>query len=133
MQLPDLSQLTLAQIVATFLFFAFLDTAAAVIVAVINHNFVAAYLTDFLTSHVLKIGAPILGMALVGHGVPGVVPAIPFATLAATAGLATYILATIASIKGTFEDKAIAPTTSTNVPPVTTTPPPPADPTPPNP
>lgn len=130
MEVPDLTNLSLFQIVATFLLFAVLDIAAAVVVAVINHNFVAAYLTDFLTSHILKVGAPILGMAIVGHGVAGVVPAIPFATTAATGALGLYILATIASIKGTFDDKAIAPTTSTNVPPVTTTPPPPADPTP---
>lgn len=133
MVIPDLTNLSLTQIVATFLFFAAIDIGFAVVVAVVNHNFVAAYLLDFLTSHILKVGAPILGMAIVGHGVAGVVPAIPFATLGATAALAAYVVATIASVKGTFDDKALPPTTTSNIPPVTTTPPPPADPTPPAP
>ena len=84
-----------------------------------NGNFNAAYALDFLRTHVLKVGVPIALLAVVGNGVPQAgIPPVPFAALAATGSLAVYALATIASIKDTFDDKAPAPTPTTAVAPV---------------
>lgn len=118
MELPDLTSLSLVQIISTLLFFAAIDTVFAYVVAIANGSFNAAYALDFLRTHVLKAGVPIALLALVGHGVEGFVPAIPAANLVAIGSLGVYILATIASIKDTWSDKAVAPTPSTAVAPV---------------
>lgn len=118
MDLPDLTNLTIVELLATLLFFTFLDTAAAYVVAFMNGNFTAAYALDFLRTHILKAGGPIALLAIVGHGIPGFVPAIPAAGAFAVASLGVYILVTVASIKDTFGDKGIPPTPSTNVAPV---------------
>lgn len=120
MALPDFSNLPLPALVSTLLFFAALDTAVAYIVAAINNNFTSAYALDFIRTHILKIGAPILGLAIVGNGLPALgVPAIPPAGVAAAASLAVYALTTIVSIKDSFDDKAAPPTPTTNIAPVT--------------
>lgn len=119
MTLPDFTNLPLESVIATLLFFAVIDTAFAYVVAAVNGTFTAAYALDFLRTHILKIGAPILGLAIIGHGVPQVgIPAIPPAGIAAAASLAVYALTTIVSIKDTWGDRAIAPTTTTNIAPV---------------
>jgi hypothetical protein len=120
MELPDFANLPLEALVSTLLFFALLDTAVAYVVAAINKNFTSAYALDFLRTHILKIGTPILGLAIVGHGIPALgVPAIPPAGAAAAASLAVYALTTIVSIRDSFADKAIPPTSTTNIAPVT--------------
>ncbi len=121
MELPDFTNLPLIELVSTFLFFAALDTGVAYVVAITNGNFTPAYALDFLRTHILKVGTPIVGLAIVEHGVSGFVPAIPGAGLAAAAALAIYALTTIVSIKDSFADKAIPPTTTTNISPVTET------------
>lgn len=106
----DFTGLGLAETVSTLLFFAAIDTVIAYVVALTNGNFNAGYALDFLRTHILKIGTPILGLAVVGHGVPAIgVPPIPFAALAATAALAIYAISTIASIKDSFADRAALP------------------------
>jgi hypothetical protein len=123
MELPDFTNLSLAQVIATLLFFAAIDTGAAYVVALMNNNFTSAYALDFLRTHIIKIGSPIVLLALVGHGVPALgIPAIPPAGLAATASLAIYVVTTIISIKDTWTDKAIPPTSTGNIAPVTETP-----------
>jgi hypothetical protein len=123
MELPDFTNLPLLGLVSTFLFFAALDTIVAYVVALTNNTFTSAYALDFLRTHILKIGTPILGLAVVGHGIPALaIPAIPPAGAAAAAALTVYALTTIVSIKDSFADKAAPPTTSTNISPVTETP-----------
>jgi hypothetical protein len=123
MTLPDFSNLPLLGVISTFLFFAALDTIVAYVVAFTNGNFTSAYALDYLRTHIIKIGTPILGLAIVGHGVEALsIPAIPPAGAAAAASLAVYALTTIVSIKDSFADKAIPPTVSTNISPVTETP-----------
>lgn len=118
MDLPDLTNLTLVQLLSTLLFFTAIDTVAAYAVAFMNGNFQAAYALDFLRTHILKVGGPIALMAIAGTGIPGVVPPIPFAFAGAVATLVAYIGVTIVSIKDTFADKAVAPTPTVNIAPV---------------
>lgn len=119
MTLPDFTNLPLLGVISTFLFFAALDTVVAYVVAISAGNFTPAYALDFLRTHILKVGTPILGLAIVGHGIPELsIPAIPPAGAAAAASLAVYALTTIVSIKDSFTDKAIAPTSTTNISPV---------------
>lgn len=126
MDLPDFANLPLEGLVATLLFFAALDTIVAYAVALTNGNFTSAYALDYLRTHVLKVGTPILGLAIVGHGVPAVgIPSIPPAGAAAAASLAVYALTTIVSIKDSFTDKAVPPTTTTNISPTVEPPLPP--------
>jgi hypothetical protein len=115
----DFTNLSLQAVISTLLFFAAIDTASAWVIALMGGNFTAAYALDFLRTHILKIGTPIALLALVGHGIPALaIPAIPPAGLAATASLAVYALTTIVSIKDTFADKAVSPTSTTNISPV---------------
>lgn len=126
MAIPDLTNLTLVQIITTLLFFAAIDTGFAYIVALTSGpfpgTFNAAYALDFLRTHVLKVGVPIALLALVGHGISvggsELVPAIPACTLLATGSLGIYILATIASLRDTWGDKAVSPTPTAAVAPV---------------
>lgn len=122
MELPDLTNLTLVQIISTLVFFAFIDTAFAYIVAISNKDFNAAYALDFLRTHVLKVGVPILGLAVVGNGISiggeELVPAIPACTVLAIGSLGIYIIATIASLRDTWSDKAVSPTPTAAVAPV---------------
>lgn len=122
MELPDLTNLSLVQIVSTLLFFAAVDTIFAFVVALTSGpfpgTFNAAYALDFLRTHVLKIGVPILGLAIVGNGIDGYVPAIPACTVMAIGALGLYILATVASLRDTWGDKAVTPTSTTAIAPV---------------
>jgi hypothetical protein len=119
MEIPDLTNLPLTAVIATLIFFAAIDTLVAYGVAVMNGNFVAAYALDFLRTHILKVGAPIVLMALIGHGFEAAgIPAIPAAGVAASVSLGIYILTVLASVKDSWDDKAIPPTTTTNISPV---------------
>lgn len=119
MELPDLQSLTLVQVISTLLFFAFIDTASSMLIAASNGNFSSAYALDFLRTHILKVGVPIVLLAIVGTGVPQAgIPAIPAAFAAALASLLVYIGVTVASIKDSWDDKAVPPTPSANIAPV---------------
>ncbi len=114
----DYTGLSLTAVISTLLFFAAIDTVVAYAVALMNGNFNAAYALDFLRTHILKVGAPIALLAIVGHGVPQAdIPPIPFAALAATGGLALYAITTIASVRDSFADKALAPTATSAIAP----------------
>jgi hypothetical protein len=115
MTLPDLQNLTLVQVVSTLLFFAAIDTISAYAIAFANGNFQTAYALDFLRTHVLKVGAPIVLLAVIGTGVPAAGPA---AFGVSIGSLIVYIGVTIASIKDSWTDKAVAPTATVNVSPV---------------
>lgn len=110
MAIPDFTNLDITAVVATLLLFAAIDTGVSILVAIAAKNFNGEYVVNFLTSHILKVAVPILGLAVVGHGVAALgIPAIPAASLAATAALAAYAVATLASLQGSFADKSAAP------------------------
>jgi len=119
MELPDLQNLSLVSLVSTLLFFAAIDTVFAYVVALTNGTFQAAYALDFLRTHVLKAGVPIILMAVIGTGVPAAnIPAIPLAFAAAVGSLGIYVLSVVASVRDTWADKAAAPTATANIAPV---------------
>ena len=69
------------------------------VLAIVHGNFSAAYVADFVRSHLLMRVTAILLVGAFGAGVPALnIPAIPAASLAATAGLAAYVIETIGSI-----------------------------------
>ncbi len=106
----DYTGIGLVATISTLLFIALIDTGFAWVVALANHNFDAHYALDFLTSHVLKIGAPIAASALLGAGIPQLgIPPIPMAAGFATVSLAAYAIMTLASIRDTNKDKAVVP------------------------
>lgn len=106
----DYTGLGLVETISTLLFIAAIDTGFAWVMSFVSGTFNPSYALDFLRSHVLKIAAPITGLALFGHGIPQIgVPAIPISALAATAALAVYALVTLASLRETVQDKAAVP------------------------
>ncbi len=129
MELPDLQHLTLAQVIATLLFFAGIDTVFAYVVALTSGpfpgSFNAAYALDFLRTHIIKVGVPIALLAIVGTGVPQAgIPAIPPAFAFALGSLGIYVLTVVASVRDTWADKAASPTATSAIAPVVQ---PPAD------
>lgn len=97
--------------VATFaLFLAALDTSTSIAIALSTGNFSPAHVLDFLRAHVLKFVFPILALSALGHGIPGWLPAIPESNTAAGAALVGYLVLVLASIKGSWTDKAAVPT-----------------------
>jgi len=108
--IPDLTHLTLAQVIGGALFLAALDTVSTVLLAIANRNFSSQYVTDFLTSHVLKIVAPIALLATAGHGLPAFgVPEVPEAFAASVAALSAYGVKTIGSLYSSWQDKGAVP------------------------
>lgn len=113
----DLTNLSLVQLGSTLLLFAALDTGVSVVLAVIRREFSFSYVLDFLRTHVLKVATPILALGVVGHGIEGFVPAIPAASLAASASLAAYAAVTLSSIYQSFQDSSPTPQTTGGVTP----------------
>lgn len=114
MTLPDFSTLTLVQLVSVFLFFAAVDTGSAWALAAANGNFSTSYAFDFVRTHLLKVGVPLLALGMIGTGVPAIgIPAIPFAFAAAVAILVGYVGVTIKSVQESWADKAVPPPETT--------------------
>ena len=107
----DITNLNLVQLASTLILFAALDTGVAVVLSVIRREFSFAYVLDFLRTHILKVATPILALGVVGHGIEGFVPAIPAASLAASASLAAYAAVTLSSIYQSFKDSEPVPQT----------------------
>lgn len=111
MTVPDFTDLPLESIVATLFFLAAIDTVGSIVIAIGAGTFNGEYVTGFLVTHVRNVWLPIVSLGLLGTGVPAVnIPPIPAASLAATAGLTAYAVATLASLKGSVEDKSAVPT-----------------------
>lgn len=109
--MPDLSALNLQAIVGLLLVLGAVDTVGSALIALGAGNFSGAYITEFLVSHVGKVWFPIIALGAIGAGVPLLgIPAIPAANLAAIASLGAYLIATVASLKASFDDRAEAPT-----------------------
>jgi hypothetical protein len=122
----DFTNLTLIQLISSLLFFAALDTGVAVVLAVMRNEFSVAYLLDFLRTHILKVGVPIVGLGIVGNGISVggevFVPAVPAAGIAASVSLAGYVVVTIASIRESFNETKPVPQTLGGVTPEVLTP-----------
>lgn len=117
MELPDLTNLTLVQIGTYALLAAAADTIFNIVLAIVHQNFSAAYVADFIRSHLLLRVTGILLVASFGTGVPALgVPPIPAATLAATGALAAYVAETVWSIIQGFKDTTPVPDPPTPTP-----------------
>lgn len=101
MELPDLTNLTFLQLGTYLVLTAAADVIFNTVLAIVHGDFSAAYVADFIRSHLLLRVTAILLVASFGHGVPALgVPAIPAISLAATAALGAYIAETAWSIVG---------------------------------
>jgi hypothetical protein len=108
--MPDFSNLSLSGVVGLLVIIGTIDVVGSMAIAIAAKNFSLEYATNYLVSHVAKVWFPILGLALVGHGIVALdIPAIPLATAGAAASLLAYGAATIGSLKGSFDDKSSAP------------------------
>lgn len=108
--MPDLTALPLQAIVGLLVILGAMDTGGSMLVALAAKTFNAEYATGFLATHVSRIWFPIVGLALLGEGI-GVlgIPAIPIADAAAVASLVAYGVATVGSLKGSLDDRAVPP------------------------
>lgn len=105
MSIPDLTNLSLSSFLGLLLLVAAFDVVTAYVVSAAKGTFSLGAVAIYLQSHVLLRVFPIFATAVLGHGIPQLgIPAIPAASLAAVAFATTYILETVASIRGTFGD-----------------------------
>ena len=106
----DLTNLTLTQVIGLTVLVTAVDVIAGIALAVVHGKFSLAYVALWLQSHVVPRVTPILLLAALGHGVPAFdIPAIPPAFALAVAGLAAYVLETIASVRDSFRPQADPP------------------------
>jgi len=108
MQLPDLNSLTLVQVFGLLALVAAFDVLGSMALAVVQGKFSLGAVAIWLQSHVLRRSFPIFALAVIGHGISAggteIVPAIPPAFALALAGLAAYVLETVASLRDSFAD-----------------------------
>ena len=117
MELPDFTNLPLIAVFTLLTLTAALDTGWNVVLAVVHGDFSAEYVADFLRTHVLLRFFPIGALAVFGHGVAALeVPAIPALSLAATGGLAAYVVETGWSMVTGLKDTTPAPSPPTPTP-----------------
>lgn len=117
MTLPDLSNIPLPTLFAYLFIVAFADTAWNVLLSFVHGNFSAAYVADFIRTHILLRVFAIGLTGSLGAGWPGLgIPAIPAASLAASLALAAYVVETIASLKEGLTDTRPVPTPPTPTP-----------------
>jgi hypothetical protein len=108
--MPDLTSISLLGLTSLLVIAGAIDVIGSQLVALAAGNWSAAYALNFLVSHVAKIWFPILALGVLGHGIVSLeVPAIPLATAAAVGSIVIYVGVTIASLKQSFEDRAVAP------------------------
>lgn len=106
--MPDFAHLPLQSIVGLLVILGAIDTIGSIAIAIPSGTFSGEYVTSFLASHVGKVWFPIFGLGLLGVGIPGFgIPAIEAASIAAGASLLAYLVATIASLKNSFDDRSV--------------------------
>ena len=115
MELPEILGL---QTLLLYLFIvAAADTGWNIVMAIVHGNFSAAYVADFVRSHIVLRVVAIGLTGSLGHGWPAFgIPEIPAASLAATAALAAYVVETISSIKDGLTDTRPVPSPPTPTP-----------------
>ena len=117
LEIPDLTNLTFLQLGTYLVLIAAADVIFNTVLAIVHGNFSAAYVADFIRTHLLLRVTAILLVAIFGHGIPAVgIPNIPAVNLAATAALAAYLAETVWSIKGAFTDTKPVPEPPTPTP-----------------
>lgn len=105
MELPDLANLTLAQVFALLAVIAAFDVLTAIVASIVQGVFSLGAVAIWLQSHTLKRAFPIFALAVIGHGIPVLdVPPIGPAYVVALAGLGAYVLETVASIRASLGD-----------------------------
>lgn len=99
MELPDLTNIPLIALFTYLILVAALDVGFNVVLSIVHGDFSALYVADFLRTHILLRVFIIGALGVLGHGISALeVPAIPAVSLAATGGLAAYIVETVASL-----------------------------------
>src|SRR4026209_2282433 len=115
MELPEI--LTLQQLFLYLFIVAAVDTTWNIAMAFVHGDFSAAYVADFVRSHLILRVLAIGLIGSLGHGWPRQgLPAIPAASLAATAALAAYVVETIASLKDGLTNTSPNPSPPTPTP-----------------
>jgi hypothetical protein len=113
----DFSNLTVAQFAFYLLIVTALDVGGSTVLAVIHGKFSLAYVAVWIQSHVLRRVFPIIGLAILGHGVSQIgVDQIPAVWTAALVALAAYFLETVKSLMESFQDTADAPSEPSPIP-----------------
>lgn len=117
MDLPDLTNLPLAALFSYLVLVAAVDVGFNVVLSIVHGDFSAIYVADFLRTHILLRVFVIGALGILGHGIPAFgVPAIALVSLAATAGLAAYVVETVASLREALRSTAPVPTPPTPTP-----------------
>lgn len=117
MEIPDLTNLPLLALFSYLVIVAATDTVFNIVMAFVHGNFSAAYVADFLRTHILLRVFIIGALGILGHGVPALgVPAIPAVALAATGSLGAYIVETVASLVEGLKETRPVPTPPTPTP-----------------
>jgi hypothetical protein len=105
MTLPDLNNLTLVQVFGLLALIAAFDVLGSIALAIVQGKFSLGAVAIWLQSHTLRRAFPIFALAVIGKGVPPLsIPEIAPAFAVAIAGLAAYILETVASLRDSFAD-----------------------------
>lgn len=105
MDLPDLTALTLLQVFGLLAVIVAFDVLGSIAAAIVQGKFSLGAVAIWVQSHVLRRAFPIFALAVIGHGIPSLdIPAIGPASALAVAGLAAYILETVASLRDSFAD-----------------------------
>lgn len=114
MELPDLANLPLSALFTYLVLVAGIDVGFNVVMSIVHGNFSAIYVADFLRTHILLRVFVIDALGVLGHGVAALgVPAIPAVSLAATGGLAAYVVETVGSLVEAIKETSPAPPTPT--------------------
>lgn len=117
MELPDLTTLTLVQLGTYAVLTAAADVIFNIVLAIVHGNFSAAYVADFIRTHLLLRVTAILLVGAFGSGIPAWgIPPIPMAFVAAVGGLTAYITETVWSIIKGFRDTTPFPSPPTPTP-----------------
>lgn len=108
--IDDLTGLTLLGFVSLTVLVAVADTVGSVIAAIGKGTFNLAYISTWVTSHLMVRVLPIAALGWLGHGVPALdVPRIDPVWYAALLALLTYFLETVASLKDSFTSRGSTP------------------------
>jgi hypothetical protein len=117
MELPNFADLPITALATYLVLIAATDVIFNIVLSVVHGDFSAAYVADFLRTHVLLRVFIIAALGVFGHGVPALgVPAIPAVSLAATGGLAAYLAETVMSLVTALKETNPAPEPPTPTP-----------------
>lgn len=102
MDIPDIAKLTLEGFFGLLVIIMFFDVATACVIALTAtpRTFSAAFLMNYLRTHVLMRVYLIFSLAVIGHGIPPIgIPPIGAAADAAVISLGLYVVETLGSLR----------------------------------